>query len=211
MKTKKCSKCGEVKPLSEFWKRKESPDGHNGVCKICRKEYYKRESVKIRRNKKRKEKRHKLGINKPMNKNKKCASFLGVYIAENVLSKIFKNVKKMPYGNPGFDFVCNKGYKIDVKSSILRDNFNRTPRWGFTINKNKTADYFLLLAFNDRKNLVPKHIWLVPGKEINNKVDVSITNKLEFLEKWKQYELDDKLEKVITCCNKIKSGEEALC
>ena len=146
-----------------------------------------------------------------MSINKECNSFLGVYVAENVLSRIFKNVEKMPYGNPGFDFICNKGYKIDVKSSTLRDNSNRTPRWGFTINKNKIADYFLLLAFNDRKNLVPKHIWLVPGKEINNKVDVSITNKLEFLEKWKQYELEDKLEKVITCCNKIKSGEEALC
>lgn len=33
--TKKCSKCGEVKPLSEFHRFKHSKDGHKPKCKPC--------------------------------------------------------------------------------------------------------------------------------------------------------------------------------
>jgi 5-methylcytosine-specific restriction endonuclease McrA len=32
---KKCVKCGEVKPLPEFYKDKKSPDGHFYSCKTC--------------------------------------------------------------------------------------------------------------------------------------------------------------------------------
>ena len=32
---KQCTKCGELKPLSEFCKRKTSPDGHQYHCKEC--------------------------------------------------------------------------------------------------------------------------------------------------------------------------------
>ena len=44
MESKTCIKCGEVKPLSEFYKDKGKKDGHYGACKKCvlqlRKEYY---------------------------------------------------------------------------------------------------------------------------------------------------------------------------
>lgn len=35
MQTKKCSKCGEVKPISEFYKGKKYKDGIRGTCKKC--------------------------------------------------------------------------------------------------------------------------------------------------------------------------------
>lgn len=35
MKQKICSKCNTTKPLSDFGKRKDSKDGHTGVCKNC--------------------------------------------------------------------------------------------------------------------------------------------------------------------------------
>lgn len=35
METKRCTKCGEEKPLSEFHKRSRSKDGLQGKCKSC--------------------------------------------------------------------------------------------------------------------------------------------------------------------------------
>jgi|LakMenEpi03Aug12_release.lakeMendotaPanAssembly.Ray.scaffolds.fasta_scaffold167481_2 hypothetical protein len=37
--TKKCSKCQNIKPLSEFSKNKSHHDGYNNYCKCCRKQY----------------------------------------------------------------------------------------------------------------------------------------------------------------------------
>ena len=32
---KQCRICGEVKPLNEFYRRKDSRDGHRSECKVC--------------------------------------------------------------------------------------------------------------------------------------------------------------------------------
>ena len=39
MQTKRCSKCGEVKPLIQFNKKKASKDGHRAQCKACQNSY----------------------------------------------------------------------------------------------------------------------------------------------------------------------------
>ena len=39
MNTKKCSKCGKVKPLDEFRKEKRNRDGLSGICIICHRVY----------------------------------------------------------------------------------------------------------------------------------------------------------------------------
>ena len=95
--------------------------------------------------------------------NKDCASYLGI-IAERILENIYKDVKIMPYCNHGFDFYCAKKYKIDVKSSAI----GYKGKWQFAINKNTIPDYFLCIAFEDRENLNPVHLWLIPGKDINH-------------------------------------------
>ncbi|MCP4082354.1 MAG: hypothetical protein GY743_19145 [Planctomycetaceae bacterium] len=38
---KKCTKCKETQPLTEFYKEKSMADGHQNQCKACRKEYQK--------------------------------------------------------------------------------------------------------------------------------------------------------------------------
>jgi len=129
--------------------------------------------------------------------NRKCASFLGVAVAEQVLSHVFKNVVRMPYGNAGYDLICNRGYKVDVKSSCSRKN----GRWVFSINYNIIADYFLCLAFDNRDDLNPLYAWLIPGNNISHLSGTMISETT--LDKWDEYKLD--IEKVLACCNVMRA------
>lgn len=137
------------------------------------------------------------GIRK-MEENKCCPHYLGIHIAERILSKYFEDIEQMPFGNKGYDFICKNGFKIDVKSACI-DKINQ---WGFNIAYNTTADYFLCIAFDDRENLNPLHIWLMPGKDINTKQRIAIPNTNYGITKWSEYERS--LDKVIECCNKMK-------
>ena len=135
--------------------------------------------------------------------NKECSTYLGVDISELILSKVFKNVKKMSYGHKGFDFKCSKGMKIDVKSAVLRFNktlINYKGSWSFAIRRNKIPDYFLCIAYDNRIDLIPQHLWLIPSEKINHLTGTSIAkNKID---KWKEYELP--INKVLSCCNELK-------
>ena len=93
---------------------------------------------------------------KPMKLNKKCSQFLGCHVAERVLSHVFKDVQRMSNGNKGYDFICNKGFKIDVKSSCIQKNNS----YIFSIRYNNIADYFLCIAFDNRENLNPQYIFV---------------------------------------------------
>lgn len=141
-----------------------------------------------------------------MGEDRTKAVFLGVYVAERILSKYFKEIIRMPYGNKGYDYICNKGYKIDVKSSclIIRGKFKNT-YWVFNSGNNTIADYFLCLGFNNRDDLEPQHIWLIPGNVVNSKTCFNIPTTNKGLLKWSKYEKS--LDKVVECCNALKNSE----
>lgn len=42
IKTKKCSKCGTVKPITEFYKCNRTSDGYGYLCKVCHNSYNKK-------------------------------------------------------------------------------------------------------------------------------------------------------------------------
>ena len=48
---KRCSKCGETKQVSEFWRNIRIKDGYEGQCKACHKEYCHRPDVAERNRK----------------------------------------------------------------------------------------------------------------------------------------------------------------
>ena len=133
---------------------------------------------------------------RPFNENKECPSFLGVHIAERVLIHVFKNVKRMPMNNPGYDVICNRDKLIDIKSACMRKNGN----WEFAINHNTIADFFLCLAFDNREDLTPLHAWLLPGSKVNLRTSISI--RPSTLQKWDAYALD--ISKISECCDMMR-------
>jgi hypothetical protein len=135
----------------------------------------------------------------PMSDNRLCSSFLGVHVAEQVLVQLFKDVVKMPYGNPGFDFKCANGYEIDVKAACMR--LRDAGSWGFHIDHNTIADFFLCIAFDNREELNPQHVWLIPGEDISHLKAASISRAA--LGRWAQYEKP--LGEVISCCDAMKT------
>jgi len=147
-----------------------------------------------------------------MAENRECSMFLGVHVAERVIRSVFKNVKMMPPRNHGYDLICDRG-KIDVKAACLckqREYFyepgygikrDRHPgRWNFVINRNTVANYFLCIAFDNRRNLNPQHLWLLPGNKFNHLKGASIGEST--VHKWDQYRLD--IGKVVASCDKLK-------
>jgi len=191
----KCRVCG-TKLTEENWNPSYQKN-RKYICKKCSAETDrlwakanpdKAKARSTRRNRK-------MGI-RAFNENKECASFLGVHIAERVLSHAFKDVEVMPTNNPGYDFICNKGKKIDVKSACRR----KTGSWDFHIGRNPTADYFLCLAFDNRENLNPLHVWLLPGGAINHLTCVGISQST--IHKWDEYKLD--VSKITTCCEAMR-------
>ncbi len=139
----------------------------------------------------------------PMSENKTCSLFLGVHIAEKMLSRIFKNVERSPYGTSGYDFRCGKDYLIDVKSSCSQVNSFGTKRWHFTIKRNIIADYFLCIAFDNRQNLNPLHLWLIPGSMVSYFSGITISETT--LYKWSQYKKP--IDKAVSCCNQMKNSD----
>jgi hypothetical protein len=142
-----------------------------------------------------------VSIHRPMETARDCAAFLGIFVTEQLLAGIFEHVKRMKHNNPGFDFYCGKGFKVDAKSGCLLKRHND---WIFKINQNKVADYFAIIGFDNRTDLNPLHFWLIPGKDINMKNSIHMVNSPENLVKWEKYE--QPLDKILSCCNIMKSS-----
>jgi len=128
-----------------------------------------------------------------MSENKECPVYLGVHIGEHnigerVLSCLFKTVEQMPYGNHGYDFFCNNNIKIDSKISC----FHKNGSWLFGIDHNTTADYFLLVALDNREDLNLLRVWLIPGEKMNHLTKASISPRT--FDKWNEYE--QKIDKI---------------
>lgn len=131
----------------------------------------------------------------------------------------FENARRMPYGNPGFDWACKKGYKIENKSRCLYYNVESDwPGWTFSIRFNKIADWFILSAWDDRDSLNPLHVWSfhkddmviyrIGGhyilKKFCDRYSLSISNTPKGLKKFEKYEITNRLDKLKEFC-KIKN------
>lgn len=196
MEKSTCRKCGVHLLIEENW-HKSKAENSDYRCMKCANIMNKMWQSKNRDsvNASVRDYHYKHGV-KPMSENKECSAYLGCHVAERVLSKTFKDVEVMPRNHPGYDFICNKGKKIDVKSSCVRT----VGGWMFMIKKNMVADYFLCLAFDNRYDLNPLYVWLIPSDKINHLVTAGISEST--ISKWNDYIID--VGKVVECCDKLK-------
>jgi uncharacterized CHY-type Zn-finger protein len=186
-KTRICSACKQVLPFDAFYEVDHERGYHSSRCKACDTKY-----AKARRNAK--------GTQIPLEQAKDIGAYLGVYIVERLLGSVFKTTIRMPYGNPGYDFICGKGFKVDVKASCRHHKGKAADRWHFNIKKNKTADYFACFAMDSRQSLNPEHFWLFPSCVISNKHSLVIFE--DHLDLWGAYE--QPLDRVIQGCAVIR-------
>lgn len=210
---RKCCKCGKDRVNRNWHRFKDKEgiwDGISYLCDKCSLDRWAQSKGYEDFADYSRERNWNKGISSPMSENEDCAVYLGIHIAERVLSKVFEDVKRMSINNHGFDFICKKGYKIDVKSATVnRPTSNGA--WSFGINHNDIADYFLLIGFDDRENLEPMHIWLfkkdemIRGKPFHMRKGFSMEDNPINLEVYNPWELTDKLEKMKECCDKLKS------
>ena len=211
--TKKCSKCNETKSLDEFYNESKSKDGKGRYCKDCNKkrgEYYTKHNYENRALiREQMIKNYHFGGGRErrghqsMYKNKSCSQYLGIVAAERLVKHLFNDVEMMPPNFHGYDLICNRGKKIDVKASTthIRKNKNSiVNRWQFSINCNKDCDYFLCMAFDNIKELNPLIAWMIPGNEVNDQGGIAISSTT--IQRWDKWKMD--LSNAQACCDLMK-------
>ena len=85
------------------------------------------------------------------------------------------------------DLIWN-GKKIDVKTATVcfEGKYYNHPRWRFTITPQKgKCDYFIFICKNKTKET--RYIFIIPDKEISNKISLTITETK--VNKFKKYRL----------------------
>ncbi len=116
----------------------------------------------------------------PMSENIDSGQYLGIEMAERRVARMLlpivleKIEKEMPYGNPGFDFICHNNQKIDIKSTTL----NGLNKLSFHIRWNNIPEYFMLVGFNNREELNIIGIWMIKKGE-RLRYNRSSSSKLE--------------------------------
>ena len=202
--TKECSKCHKTKLLDEFYNQKSGKYGKRADCKKCNKEENRKYHQEHKEYNKKYYEEHKDELrvkagHLSMYENKLCSSYLGIVIAERLCRHLFKDVEVMPHGNTGFDIICNKGKKIDVKSATITFN-GKYPRWQFAIRRNTITDYFILVAFDNVENLNPLYLWMIPGHILNKQSTAQIYPST--VHKWNEWERNIKDAQL--CCAEMK-------
>jgi len=184
-----CSICGKIKPIKDFVPIRSCKGGIWNKCRECHSKYVQG-------------KRYETGKTRPLAENKDCSLYLGVGIAEKLLSEVFKNVARMPMNNRGYDFICGRGKKVDAKSACVGTVGGKYRKWTFRIRKNTIADYFACIAFENRNDLYPVHFWLIPGEIVSHVQTITILDSEKNLSKWKKYERP--INKLVEGCMVMK-------
>jgi len=213
-KRTQCKKCSDEES-------KKYREEHKEKVKEINKRYQQENQEKIKKNKKKYREDHKEKIKKgkkkwyqkhkdeirqkngtqSMYENKLCPAYLGIVIGERLIRHLFNDVEVMPYGFPDYDFICNKGKKINVKTACITFQNKKYPRWKFRIDCNTITDFFIIVAFDNLTNLNPLYLWMIPGKELNHQGSAQI--RPSTINKWDEWKRD--INDAQLCCTEMKN------
>ncbi len=157
-----------------------------------------------------KEWRHETGRQIPKEDNPYCSAHFGDF-TENLMIRTFEGAIRMPYGNPGYDWTCKRGDKIDNKGVCCGNR-----RYAFGIKYNDKTDWFILSAWDNRDSLTPLYVWAFHKNDIVkyrigngyilkkfcDRETFTIPDNPEGLKEFEKYEVSDRLDKLKELCNK---------
>jgi len=167
--------CGGVFPISYFQCHTGMKDGRKNECRECCRKYNRAREIK--------------NGHISHDKNPSCSWYLGVALAEPILKRIFESATRMPPNTHAFDFVCGKGYHIDVKASRLLYSEGKYPHWLFTIKRNYIPDFFLCVGYDSKlESPTLMHVWLIPSTIVSHLYGLAISEST--ITKWSIYEKD---------------------
>jgi len=164
---------------------------------------------------------HDTGRTLPKEFNEDCPIHFGEF-TENLMIQTFEDPIKMPPNNPGFDWKCRNGDKVDNKGRCLDyDNRSNWSGWIFSIRYNDVADIFILSAWDNRDSLNPLHVWIfhkndiirkgngayAPKVEFWKRDGFTITNTPEGLKEFEKHEATNRLDKLKELCGRDNKGE----
>lgn len=127
--------------------------------------------------------------------NTKCSNYLGCVMNEYILQHVFNNVVVMPRNNPGYDFICGKGYKVDAKAARIQKH----NQFVFNIRYNTIPDYFLCIGYVGNR---PIDGWLIPQKTIKHLKTVAIYPTTRVYDKY-----NINICKIFECYKTIYNGD----
>lgn len=152
---------------------------------------------------------HETGRNLPAEDNPDCPRYFGDF-TESLMIQTFEGATKMPSNNPGYDWTCKKGDKIDNKGSCLIYRKGKSPMWQFNIMYNNITDWFILSAWDNRDSLNPLHVWafhkddIVRGRKFWRRDTLAITDISKGLKEFEKYEITHRLDELKELCNMKK-------
>lgn len=173
---KTCTKCHETKPLDDFYNHKKGKNGKMSYCKECT---IKKTGKYAQEHREEGKEYHRKYNQEHRDEAREKAGQISMYENKS----------------------CSKYLGIVIAERLIRHLFKDVK-----INRNTIADFFICVAFDNREDLNPLHIWMIPGSELNQKGKTSIS--LSRIHKWDKWKRD--INDAQLCCAELKEANHEL-